>query len=307
MGRSPKITDDYLSHFIASGHGSGFDENYQSMLEIKRWNPSPVSVQVRKALPPFQRSCHFFSQSEWFVALLSAWTGAWVREQYPLWPWSHHHPEFGRNFADDASLPRSVGMLAICLEAGIRHGVFVGTGIPYIWTIDLCLTLPWIATPQRRSVLLSIKPLQADRYRHIDPLDRGPEKLEGERRYALQLGVHYTVGDASLYPSVLFAQLESMVDAAFLSPTHPLQAVLHDFLAARCDRICQESLKETLHRLQRDWALPLSHATFLLDHMLWHQMIDCDLSRPVRRSLPPVPGGRALKAALRNAFAGEGQ
>jgi len=123
-----------------------------------------------------------------------------LREQYPLWPWSHHHPEFGRNFADDASLPRSVGMQAICSEAGIRHGVFIGTDIPYIWTIDLCLTLPWITSPQRRSTLVSIKPLQADRYLHIDPLDRGPEKLEAERRYALQLGVHYTVGDASLYP-----------------------------------------------------------------------------------------------------------
>jgi len=304
MGRPPKVTDKYLYDFIASGHGCGFDENYQPMLEIMRWNPSPVSVQVRKALPPFQRNCHFFSQSEWFIALLATWIGAWVREQYPLWPWRHHHPEFGRNFADDASLPRSVGMQAICTEAGIRHGVFIGTDIPYIWTIDLCLTLPWIASPQRRSTLVSIKPLQADRYLHIDPLDRGPEKLEAERRYALQLGVHYTVGDASLYPSELFAQLESMVDAAYLPPKHPLQAVLKEFLETRPDRISQESLTETLHRLQRDWGVSLNHATFLLDHMLWNQMIDCDLSRPIRRSQPPVPGGRALKTALRNAFAG---
>ena len=138
-------------------------------------------------------------------------------------------------------------------------------------------------------------------YRSIGPR---PEKLEGERRYALQLGVHYTVGDASLYPTELFAQLESMVDAAYLHPKHPLQTVLRDFLEARCALVGQESLEETLHRLQRDWALSLSHATFLLDHMLWHQMIDCDLSRPIHRSLPPVPGGRALKTALRNAFAG---
>lgn len=304
MGRPPKVTDQYVSNFIASGHGSGFDENYQSMLEIKRWNPSPISVQVRKALPPFRRKCHFFSQSEWFIALLAAWTGALVREQYPLWPWHHHHPEFGRNFADDASLPRSVGMQAICSEAGIRHGVFVGTDIPYIWTIDLCLTLPWIAQPKRRSVLVSIKPLQADRYLYIDPLDRGPEKLEGERRYAMQLGVHYTVGDASLYPTELFAQLESMVDAAYLPSKHPLQTVLKDFLDTRCDRLNQESLVDTLHRLQRDWGLSLGRATFLLDHMLWHQMIDCDLSRPIRRSQPPLSGGRALRMALRNEFAG---
>lgn len=305
MGCPPKITDDYLTKFIASGHGNGFDESYLPMLEIKRWNPSPVSVQVRKPLPPFNRSCHFFSQSEWFIALLATWIGAWVREQYPLWPWNHHHPEFGRNFSDDTSLPRSVGMQAICSEAGIRHGVFIGTDIPYIWTIDLCLTLPWISIPQRRSVLVSIKPLQADRYLHIDPLDRGPEKLEAERRYAAQLGVHYTVGDASLFPSEFFAQLESMVGAAYLPPWHPLKAVLLDFLEARYDRINQESLIETLDRLQRDWALSLGHATFLLDHMLWNQMIDCDLSRPIHRSLPPVPGGRTLKTALRNAFSGE--
>lgn len=304
MGCPPKITEKYVMNYIAKGHGRGFGENYLPMLEIKRWNPSPISVQVRKALPPFRRSCHFFSQSEWFIALLAAWIGAWVREQYPLWPWHHYHPEYNRNNADDASLPRSIGMQAICSEAGIRHGVFVGTDIPYIWTIDLCLTLPWVVPPQHRSVLVSIKPLQADRYLHIDPLDRGPEKLEAERRYAVQLGVHYAVGDASLYPSELFAQLESMVDAAYLPPKHPLQAVLKDFLEARCDRVNQESLTETLYRLQRDYALSPSHARFLLDHMLWNQMIDCDLSRPIRRSLPPAQGGRALKTALRNAFAG---
>ena len=304
MGGPPKFTDKYLTNFIASGHGSGFDEDYLSMMEIKRWNASPVSTQVRKALPPFQRTCHFFSHSEWYIALLMAWVGALVREQYPLWPWAHPHPEYGRNFEDDATLPRSEGMRAVCANAGIGHGTFVGTDIPYIWTIDLCLTLPWITLPKRRTVLVSIKPLLSDRYIHIDPLDRGPEKLEGERRFANQLGVNYLVEDASRYPSKLFAQLEGLADAANLPSSHPLNTTLQAFLDARSGRLDQESLSESLQRLRLDWNLSLQHATFLLDHMLWHQMIDCDLSRPIRRGQPPIAGGRALRMAIRTELSG---
>lgn len=305
MARPPKITERYLNNHLEEGHGTGFDENYLPMIEVKRWNPSPVSIQVRKPLPPFRRVCHFLSQSEWFIALLMAWVGAWVREQYPLWSWPHPHPEYGRNDEHDADLPRSSGMLAICDSAKIRHGTFVGTNIPYVWTIDLCLTLPWIDTPKWRTVLVSIKPLLSDRYRQIDPLDRGPEKLEGERRYALDLGVSYLVEDASLYPGPLFAQLETLAEAAILPVQHPLYVTLQAFLQARCHNLQQEELSETLQRLKKDWKLPLQSASFLLDHMLWHQMIDCDLSRPIRRQRPPTPGGRSLIKVIRSELSGD--
>lgn len=110
MARAPKVTWERLDDAIDAGHGTGHGETYKPMLEIKRWNPSPVSVQVRKALPPFERVCNFFSRSEWLLGLLFAWLGALIREQFPLWPWSHPHPAYGLNDDCDKDLLWSIGM-----------------------------------------------------------------------------------------------------------------------------------------------------------------------------------------------------
>lgn len=83
MARAPKVTWDRVATLIAAGHGSGLDEFYQPILQIKRWNTSPVSVQVVETLPPFRRRCHFFSYSEYHMALLFSWAGALIREQFP--------------------------------------------------------------------------------------------------------------------------------------------------------------------------------------------------------------------------------
>jgi hypothetical protein len=82
---------------------------------------------------------------------------------------------------------------------------------------------------------------------------------------------------------------------------------LQDFLNARSGYLHQESLLETLQRLQRDWRLSLHQATFLIDHMLWHQMIDFDISRPIHRGRPPIPGGRALRMTIRMELSGGAQ
>ncbi|MEC5387307.1 hypothetical protein VVD49_16375 [Uliginosibacterium sp. H3] len=196
-------------------------------------------------------------------------------------------------------------MLEICLAAAIRHGNFPGTKIPYLWTIDLLLMLPWIADPRKRTTLVSIKPLESERYLRIDPLDRGAEKLEAERRFAADIHATYLIGDASLYPEKIFAQLESIVGCANLPAAHHLTRILKDFLDADGpEKAQQESLTETHARLRQDWNLPLHHATFLLDHMLWHQHIDCDLSRHLHRNRPPRPGGRRLRRGLRDMLGG---
>lgn len=285
---------------IAAGHGNGFDELYQPILQIRRWNPSPVSVQVVETLPPFKRRCHFFSYSEYHMALLFSWAGAWIREQFPAWPWPHFHPEYSRNLEDDLSLARSPGMLKICRDAGIKHGNFVGTNIPYIWSFDLCLTLPWVESPPLRSVLVSVKPLDSDRYQHVDPLDRGPEKLEGERRYARQLGVGYFVADRTRYPGPLFGNLDLYRRAAVLPRTHPLAHAKADLLAQRANALQTHPIAESIRIAAEFCKVSHSDATTLIHHCLWSQDIDCDLSFPVHPSRPPRPGGRRLRQAVRD-------
>lgn len=178
----------------AQALGKPIDPSCRSSAEI----PHPSRF---KWSSPFTRSgaVSFFLYSEFHMTLLFGWVGAWIREQSPALPWRHFHPEYGRNLQDDASLRKSLGMLQICRDAGIRRGTFVGINISYIWSFDLCLTLPWIESPGKRSVRVSIKPLEANRFQHVDPLDRGVEKLEGERRYAHQLGIGYLVADRSGY------------------------------------------------------------------------------------------------------------
>lgn len=302
MARKPKVSWDKINHQIAAGAGTGFGESYRPLLEIKRWNPSPISVQVVKAIPPFKRRCHFFSHSEWYLALLFAWLGAYLREQYPAWPWPHPHPEYSRLPEVDAGLPYSVGMEAICRDAGISHGVYPGTSIPYIWSIDLCLFLPWVNDVTRSTCLVSVKPLEHERYQYIDPLDRGPEKLEAERRFANQLGASYFVGDRSLYPGPLFAQLEDLADGALLPQHHRWSTTLNRFLDKHGADLAATSLDEIRERLIKDFQASPAEATFLKKHLLWHQLVDCDLSLPIRESRPVRSGGRALRATLRQSL-----
>ena len=304
MGRGPKVTEKSVEELIKSGQGMGFGENYGPMLEIKRWNPSPMSVQVLKSLPPFKRKCHFFSHSEWYLALLFSWLGATIREQFPMWPWAHPHPEYGRRLEHDRYLPWSEGMNSICQKMGIKHGVFVGTDIPYIWTIDLCLHMPWVKDPTRNSCLVSVKPLESEQYLYVDPLHRGVEKLEAERRYAKELGIPYFIGDRSLFPGKFFANLEYLAEAAMLPQQHPWQTTLQRFLDMEAGDLSSYTLYEIKQRLDKDYGTPDGASTFLLNHMLWHQMIDCDLSYPINVSGAARPGGRRLRAQLRKSIEG---
>ena len=301
MARSPKVTQKRVDDAIDQGYGQGHGEKYKSFLQIKRWNPSPVSTQVRKPIPPYARPCHFFSHSEWLLALLFAWIGALVREQFPLWAMRHPHPCYGLNPDRDSSLRWSSGMLEICRRHGIPHGNFVGTNVLYVWTIDLMLTIPW-AKGSPGACMVSIKPLESERYLYIDPLDRGPEKLEAERRYARDLALPYFIGDRTLYPGDLLGQLELMANAAILPASHPRWVLLQRFLQKHGDDLECYPLQETAIRLQKDFGARKADADYLLHYCLWHQIIDADLSRLVDYRRCPTPGGRALKTAIRESI-----
>ena len=304
MGRGPKVTWESVKNLIESGRGAGFGEGYRPLLEIRRWNPSPMSVQVVKPLPPFKRKCHFFSHSEWYLALLLSWLGATIREQFPMWPWAHPHPEYGRNIENDRYLPWSGGMQEICRTMGIDHGVFVGTDIPYIWTIDLCLYMPWVNDPLKACCFVSVKALESEKYLCVDPLHRGVEKLEAERRYAMALGIPYFTGDRTLFPGKIFANLEYLAESAILPESHPWNSTLWRFLDKQSEDLFRYPLQEIKQRLSCDYGASEEEATFLVNHMLWHQLIDCDPSYPIKMTVPARPGGRKLQENIRRSLEG---
>lgn len=299
MGRRPKVTWESLRAAIKDGSGTGHGNDYKPFLEIKRWNASPISTQARKAVPPYSRACHFFCQSEWFLALLFSWLGALAREQFPAWPWRHPHPLAGLQPDLDAQLPWSAGMEDVCRSAGIKHGTFPGTDIPYIWTLDLALTIPWTGSDIPACCLVSIKPLESERYLYVDPLDRGPEKLEGERRYARSLGIPYIVADRTKYPGDLLGQLEFLAGAAALPKGSQRWTILQRFLDAYGHELQDHPPLEWILRLQRDFDATRPEADYLIQHCIWHQIIDLDVSRFMDFSKRPIPGGRRLRSELR--------
>lgn len=305
MARAPHITEDYLKRLIKGGAGMGHGEDYRPFLEVRRWNPSPISTQVvgGSAVPPFRRQGHFFSMSEWLLALLYAWAGCLVREQLPLWPWAHPHPLAGFGNAT-ANLPWSEGLWALCRKSGIEHGYFPGTRIPYFWTIDLALTMPWIEDPCRACCFISVKPLQSERYLYVDPLDRSAEKLEIERRYAESMSIYYFLGDRSLYPGELLANLDWLHKTAVIPTGHCRRSVLDAYLDRFGHAMETEPPLEWRARLQQDFGVAIEAADFIVQHCLWNQYVDADLTAPIDLSVPVRPGGRALRQAVQASLQG---
>lgn len=299
MTCAPKITYNRLRQWILAGYGQGHGENYVPWLQIKRWNSSPNSTQSFGSVPPFKRETDFLSRSEWLLALVFSWLGAEVREQFPLWPWPHPHPLYGLDSQLDSKLPWSSGLLAVCEKAGIEYGNFIGTTIPYVWTLDQILTIRWLDSTYPSCVAISVKPSESEKFKHIDSLDRAVGKLEIERRYCEEMAIPYFIADSNLYPGPLLGQLEWLRTAAY-SIDPKLEDCLSPFINRFMGRSEDYSISEWIILLQTDFKLTKPEADYLIQHCLWHQVIDCDLSKNIDMNHPPKPGGRLLRQALRN-------
>jgi hypothetical protein len=85
-----------------------------------------------------KRNHHFLSKLEHHTALQLAYLGAVeLRECLPLWPTEHQHP------IETNPKARTVGLLDIARDAGIEHGNFVGSDVPYIASLDMMATIQW--------------------------------------------------------------------------------------------------------------------------------------------------------------------
>lgn len=294
---APRVTWDLVRRYVAE-RGTGFGEDYRAFLQLKRYNASPVSVQTSGRVPPFKRRMHFLCRSEWLIAILLAWVGCHIREQLPLWPWSHPHLLFNYLPQFDGA-PRSLGTLELCKQAGIEHGTFIGTTIPYIWTIDIGAILAWLPPEEVSCALVSVKPLETEEYTgDIDPIARGPEKLEIERRYAANGSFPYFVADRTLWPGDLLGQLEDLSAAAYADEL-TLEAVKR-LLDQSGSELSKEPPNEWVARLRASCGLREERAREAMRYVIWHQLVDVDLSRFLDYDSIPRPGGRALIRAMRD-------
>lgn len=300
MARQPRVTWDFLYRKIDAGEGSGFGEYYQAWIKIKRSNPSKVSSQVFKKIPPFHRAFHFLSKAEYKLALIFSWAGCHFREQLPIWPWDHPHPETGREPEIERYLRPSAGTIELCKEAGIDHGCFVGTNIPYVWTMDFCMHLPWVENKTKANVMVSAKPSE-----QLDPENaydhsRVLEKLEIERRYCQEIGSAYLVGDYGAFPTMLMINLDAIVSCAVIPQSHYAHQIKKSFLDKHGHQLQKEHLGFTNDVLKSDFKCSENVAALIQNNLIWNQVIDVDLSKSIMHSKAPIPGGISMRASLRN-------
>lgn len=294
------MTKEKLKAQVRLGFGQGHGSGYNPWLIIRRKNPSPVSNQVVSWMPPLGRVAHYFSRGEYFTALLLIWLMVLdLREQFPLWPTPHPHPLTGAQGSEGLNLKWSRGLLKIAAEAGIKHGVEVGTNIPYTATIDLMATVK-IDDKLKLFGFSSKAICNPDE----DIKERTLERLELERRYTTEIDAGYFVTNSAMVPELLAGQLEWWLDCSTLDCSPELISKVGPF-AYILNSHADLSIEEAVHLAVRRISVPLASGWLLFRHCAWTQKIDIDPSVRIFTSFPIQHGGVALRSRLRRQYFGE--
>lgn len=291
-----KMTRKKFIGYLCSSRGQGHGEDYRPWLQIERKNSSDESNQALDRLPGWQREFHFFSRTESELALIYRWLAvADIREQFPAWPWAHPHPLEGAPGARTDLMP-SRGLLEIAKEAGIDHGEYPGTDIPYPTTIDLMVTVP---DPGCGPYLIAtaVKPL--GKLKDGQKAFRTLERLELQRRFCLDLDIPFMIRDSSAYTDRLITNLRWLSPSAVVPRSYASDALIRNFTDEFNSRANGCPIREVLAKLQDMFRLRKSTAQFLFFHGAWTGAIDVDLEYEVMMSQPPRWGGAVARARMR--------
>lgn len=282
-----------VQRWIKEGRGQGRDESYCPWIRITRRFSSPVSHMVFAALSIHQRNHHFLSKLEHHTALQLAYLGAReIRECLPLWPTEHTNP-----ILDDSS-ERCRGLLEIANGHGIDHGVFVGTDVPYIGSIDIMAKLPWRGRTYHVGISCKPDPIMARS-------PRARERVHLDRLYCQEIGAHHVhEGGATFAPTLL-----SNLEAYRPSRGELLALARSSMLTEFSSHFDQAPLEWSLHRTITECGSRVgavgADAARLWRVGAWTHQIDIDLSKRVAMLKPVHRGGMAVVASLARHFLGE--
>jgi len=296
------MTYPRLHALIQQGFGQGRGDGYKPWIRVTKRNSSPHSNLYVLRIATQLRGLHLLAGTEFRAAHLAAWLGSLeIREQFPLWPHSAPHPLAGLHPERDEKLPSTRGLLAIADEAGIAHGEYVGTDIPYVATTDLVLRIG--QPPVDRLVFWSIKPLemmiQGPRSRRV------LERLEMERRYALSVGAAHRVINGTEMNKHLIENLDWLMPlrSEFSGLLHPetLQAFTAEYAVPAKTG---EKLKVCIEHATRALKLNDKQGFSLFRGATWLGLTDIDLTRPIIMSRQPTKGGSEHLRSMQQALLG---
>lgn len=293
-----------LATAIYAGRGIGTGDNYEPWIQITRRTTSPCSNLFVGPVPYLKRLTHFLSRGEREFALYLWWLGAEdVREQYPLWPWAHVHPEV--QIAPQATTRIHPGMKAVASVANIALRCYRGTTTADILTLDMMVTVP-ASVNSARLIGMSCKPRTL--VTTGSPTDRYMERIELDRRYCMAGDIPFHLVHPEQLPSKLLVALHAV------SPIES-RAVLEQFVASApyrryidilqrtgYDRPAWKASNEAGHRV--GWSTPEEQRSFRI--AIWYQHVDHDLSRGLITTRPLLAGGKALREEGRRQWFGEG-
>jgi hypothetical protein len=260
-------------------HGGGRRDSYRPWIHIRRRLSTRTSHQVLAHLPLRRRSFHFLSKIEEAAALVLGWLGAQeIREALPAWPIDHPSPTAGWE-PDAVTQPDEIpGLLDIARDAGIDHGCYPGTRVPFVATVDLVAVLP--PYPADRLLFVGCKPSS-----ELLSNDRALERLELERLYAQACGGIHAVVHEQTFNAKLVENLQWL--APRLTELHRLQSttILADFssefLRCSAELPVSEARNVAAMRIRTK-----EDPEALFRACLWTRQIDADLTKEIVRSRP---------------------
>lgn len=295
-----RMTLKKLTALVSAGYGQGHFHRYKPWLRVTKRDYSPNSFIGHLPAISLARQHHFRSIAERITIQASKWLGAVdVREAYPVWPWEHPHPGHGLpGFERAANQP---GLLEIAKESGIAHGVFAGTALPYVATLDELTT--W-RDDRGNYFLVAFQNKPRDIVHEATLMSRAKERLELGARYCNQAGIPHRIIHAENLPQELVTNLDLLEPQMTEQQQESLRkskiyTEIVDKLNAHGTETAPIALLEAIEQRQKV-STSMSTAAFHL--ALWRQDIDHDLSKPLRPWEPLTPGGRAIKKTLFEAW-----
>lgn len=297
-----KYTMKKLAAAIHEGRGAGNLDAYKPWIQVTRRVSSPCSNPSVVPVPYLTRLTHYLSRGERLFALFVWWLGASdVREQYPLWPWQHRHPAMQLGGATTTRF--HPGTREIAQDAGIAVRNYPGLAVPWIWSLDLMITVPARINPSRL-VGISCKPKQV--LESGSPSDRELERLELDRRYCLHAELPHHVAHPEQLPRSLMTRLhwlapiESHSSLACLTASPQYRNYVDRLRVTGYDRPAWIAAKEAGKRV--GWSVGEEQRAFKV--ALWNQDLDVDLVRPFTTSQPLSPGGISFRDLARKRWLG---
>ncbi|AWI54806.1 hypothetical protein DEH84_16315 [Aquabacterium olei] len=287
-----------VARAIRLGHGQGRGDSYQPWIRIRKNFSSPTSHQVFDSVGIQARNHHFLSKLEFHTALLISYLGATeLRECLPLWPFEHPHPDAGLDSEWVERQDSVPGLLEIASNAGIDHGTYAGTTVPYIASIDLMFRLQ--QGPRWRLLGISCKPKDV-----TEKSARAQERIELDRLYCSAVGAHHVHEDGASLNTELIQQLIVMRPAVTFMRLNRQTARFHDFLGSFNELADVCPLADAALAAGRKVGVGQEESFAFFRLGAWLHLIDIDLSQRVQMRKPIKRGGTSVIEWLRSRYWG---